>query len=243
MQKESVLGFDVCSYNKQELLKKIFDDYAKGEKLFIVNVNPEIAVSNYKNDNFKAKLNNQKYQIPDGTGIVWASNKNKGKIQERITGIDLMLSILEKSEQYLSRVFLYGSRQEVVEKAKNEIEKKHSKINIVGICNGYEDEEIALSKIQKTNPDIVFVALGSPKQEEFILKNIDKMKSVKIIMPVGGALDVISKTKKRAPNWMIKCNIEWLYRLFQEPKRIFRQIKLVKFLYIVLKNKKGEKNG
>lgn len=243
MQKESVLGFKVCSYKKQELLKKIFEDYAKGEKLFIVNVNPEIAVSNYKNDNFKLKLNKQKYQIPDGTGIVWASNKNNGKIQERITGIDLMLTLIEESEKYLSRIFLYGAKQEVVEKAKQELEKNHSNINIVGICNGYEDEKIALSKIQKSNPDIVFVALGSPKQEEFILNNIDKMKSVKIIMPVGGALDVISNTKKRAPNCMIKCNIEWLYRLFQEPKRIFRQMKLVKFVYLVLKNKKGEENG
>ena len=81
-------------------------------------------------------------------------------------------------------------------------------------------------KIIKSGADILFVGLGSPKQEEFIIKNKDRLKNVKILMPVGGSFDVISKTLKRAPSWMINLNLEWLFRLFQQPQRFFRQLNL-----------------
>ena len=148
-----------------------------------------------------------------------------------------MLKICEDSQNYSAKIFLYGAKQEIVEKAAIELKAKYPKINIVGTCNGYEDEEKAIEEIQKSKADIVFVGLGSPKQEEFIIKNKEKLETVKIIMPVGGSFDVISKSKKRAPKWMIKCNIEWLYRLIQEPKRIFRQTKLIKYIFLILRNK------
>lgn len=237
MEKENILGFKVITYKFEKLLDEIFKDYERNEQLFIVNVNPEIVVANYKNKEFKEILNKQKYQIPDGSGIVWASKKNNGKIEERITGIDLMLKLCEKSQNYTSKIFLYGAKQEVIQKAANELQAKYPRINIVGTCNGYEKEEEAVKQIQKSKADIVFVGLGSPKQENFIINNKEKLKNIKIIMPVGGSYDVISKTKKRAPKWMIKCNIEWLYRLIQEPKRIFRQTKLIKYIFLILRNK------
>lgn len=239
MDKEKILGFNVSTYNEEKLVEAIFNDYNNGEQLFIVNVNPEIVINNYKNIEFKEILNKQKYQIPDGSGIVWASKKKKGNIKSRITGIDLMQKICEESEKYSSRIFLYGAKKEIVEKAKVELQKKYSKINIVGICNGYEDEKKVVEEIKKAQADIVFVGLGSPKQEKFIINYKEKLKNVKILMPVGGSFDVISKSKKRAPKWIRKCNIEWLYRLLQEPKRIFRQVKLVKFIYLVRKENRS----
>lgn len=238
MSKEKILGFDVITYNSEELLNRIYQDYSNNEQLFIVNVNPEIAVKNYKEYNFKEILNKQKYQIPDGSGIVWASKRKKGNIKERITGIDLMLRIFEKSQQYEAKIFLYGAKKEIIEKSQEELEKTYPKINIVGQCNGYVDEEQAVEEIKKSGADIVFVGLGSPKQEYFIIKYREKLENVKILMPVGGSFDVISKTKKRAPKWVIKINLEWLYRLLQEPKRIFRQVKLIKFIWLVLKEKR-----
>lgn len=238
MSKEKILGFDVITYNSEELLNRIYQDYSNNEQLFIVNVNPEIAVKNYKKDNFKEILNKQKYQIPDGSGIVWASKRKKGNIKERITGIDLMLKICEKSQQYEAKIFLYGSKKEIIEKAQEELKKTYPKINIVGQCNGYVNEEQAVEEIKKSGADIVFVGLGSPKQEYFIIKYREKLENAKILMPVGGSFDVISKTKKRAPKGVIKINLEWLYRLLQEPKRIFRQVKLIKFICLVLKEKR-----
>lgn len=90
----------------------------------------------------------------------------------------------------------------------------------------------------------MFVGLGSPRQEEFILKYKEKLENIKIFMPVGGSFDIISKTLKRAPNWMIKLNLEWLYRLIKQPRRIFRQLKLIRFIFLILINKinGGNKN-
>lgn len=246
MKKEKILGFNVVTYEEQELLKNIFKDYEQHKQIFIVNVNPEIAINNYKNEKFKEILNEQKYQIPDGSGIVWASKLRKGNIKKRIAGIDLMQKICEESQKYSSRIFLYGSEEGIAEKAKKELEATYPKIKIVGVCNGYCEEDEVVQKIRKAEPDILFVALGSPKQEEFIIKYREQLKDVRILMPVGGSFDVISKSKKRAPNWMINRNLEWLYRLIKEPRRALRQTKIIKYVfYIILKKdeRNEKKNG
>lgn len=234
MKKENILGFDICTSKEEILITNIFNDYKKKEQLFIVNINPEIVVANYKKEEFKAKLNEQKYQIPDGSGIVWASKKKKGNIKERITGIDLMLKICEKSQDYASKIYLYGGKEGIADKAKIELEKQFPKIEIVGTANGYQEEDRVLENLKKTQIDILFVGLGAPKQEEFILKHKNELKKIRMIMPVGGSFDVISKSKKRAPQWMQKCNLEWLYRLIKEPQRAFRQLKLIKFIWLIL---------
>lgn len=157
MKKEKILGFNVCSIDEKELVNRIFLDYQNNEQSFIVNINPEIAVTNYNNKEFKEILNEQKYQIPDGTGIVWASKKNKGNIKQRITGIDLMIDICEKSQGYNARIFLYGSKPGIATLAKENLKNKFPKINIVGECNGYCDEKEVIYKIIESNADIVFV--------------------------------------------------------------------------------------
>ena len=241
MNKEKILGFDVCTFEKKELIENIFQDYLNNEILFIVNINPEIVVHNFKNKEIKEKFNNQKYQIPDGNGIVWASKKRKGSIKERIAGIDLMNEICQKSQAYKSKVYLYGSKQKNREMAKIELEKTYPNIKIVGIKNGYCEENDVLEDIKQKKPDIIFVGLGSPRQERFIINHIQELESAKIMMPVGGSFDIISKAKKRAPKFFIKYKLEWLYRLIKEPKRLFRQIKLVKFIFLVI-GEKHEKN-
>ncbi len=238
MEKEQILGFNICTCNGEELLKNIEKDYKNNEQLFIVNINPEIAVTNYRNKELKENLNKQKYQIPDGSGIVWASKRKKGKIKERITGIDLMLKICEKWAKNSVSIFLYGGNEGIAEKTKEKLEEKFPGIKIVGTQNGYENEKVVLEKLKNLDVDILFVGLGSPKQEEFILKYKEELKNIKILMPVGGSFDVISGSKKRAPKWMIKCNLEWLYRTIKEPKRIFRQLKLIKFVFLVIIKKK-----
>lgn len=237
MNKEKILNFNVSTITQQNLLNKIFSDYINNIKNFIVNINPEIIINNYKNKIFIENLNKQNYQIPDGIGIVWASKKLNGNIKNRITGIDLMQKICEKSINYKAKIFLYGSNVDIAEKAKIELEKKYPGILIVGTCNGFVDEQTAIKKINKSQADILFVGLGAPKQENFIINNMNNLDNIKIFMPVGGSFDVISKTIKRAPNWIIKINLEWLYRLFKQPMRLFRQIKLFKFVYLVLLEK------
>lgn len=234
MQKENILGFDVCNTSSDQLVENIFQDFNNSISNFIVNINPEIIAKNYKNNELKEYFNSQKYQIPDGIGIIIASKIKHNKLQERITGIDLMQLICKESVKYDSKIFLYGSKNDISNKAKEELKKLYPNINIVGTCNGYEDEETVVKRIVESNANILFVGLGNPKQEEFITNNKDKLKNVKIFLPVGGSFDVISKTLKRAPEWIIKIHLEWLYRLFQEPKRFWRQLNLVKFLFLII---------
>ena len=242
MNKEKILEFDVCNDSETQILKNVFEDYNRNIQNFIVNINPEIVINNYKNENFVKELNSQKYQIPDGIGIVYASKIKKGNIKTRITGIDFMEKICQESIKHSAKIFLYGSKPGVADKAATELENKFQGIKIVGTCDGYCDEEIAFNEIKHSNADIVFVALGSPKQETFIVNNRSKLKNVKIFMPVGGSFDVISKNIKRAPNWIIKLNLEWLYRMLKQPTRLFRQLKIIKFIFLVIKEKGREKN-
>ena len=234
MKKENFLGFDVCNISADDLINNIFIDFNNNTSNFIVNINPEIITRNYKNEEIKNIFNCQKYQIPDGIGIVIASKIKHGNIKERITGIDLMNLICKASINYDSRIFLYGAKGGIPEKAKKELEFLYPDINIVGTSSGYVNEKKVIREINDSNANILFVGLGSPKQEEFIIKNKSELKNIKIFMPVGGSFDVVSKTLKRAPSWIIKLNLEWLYRLFQEPKRFFRQLNLIKFILLII---------
>lgn len=244
MEKESILGFDVCDIDFNTLVNRIFSDFNNNITNFIVNINPEIVTKNYKNAKLKQIFNNQNYQIADGIGIVYASKLNHGNIKHRITGIDLMHQICKKSlDNNNVKIFLYGSKEGIAGMAKKELEKSYPGIDIVGICNGYENEKEVIKKINVSNANLLFVGLGSPKQEEFIIKNIHNLNNIKLFMPVGGSFDVISNSLKRAPNWIIKSNIEWLFRLFQEPKRFFRQLNLIKFIFLIIfRRKKYEQN-
>ena len=239
MNKENILGFDVCNTSIDNLINSIFTDFNSHITNFIVNINPEIIIKNYRNKKIVNYFNSQKYQIPDGVGVVLASKINHGNIKNRITGIDLMNFICRESVKYNAKIFFYGSKDGIAKKAKNELEILYPNINIVGTCNGYTDEKLVLEKINELNPDILFVGLGSPMQEQFIMENQPVLKNIKIFMPVGGSFDVISKTLKRAPSWIIKANLEWLYRLFQEPKRFFRQFNLIKFVFLIVFRRKS----
>ncbi len=238
MQKEKILGIDVSVTTYENLKKNIKKDIENNHKSFIVAINPEKILKSRDDKKLKELLNNATYQIPDGIGVVYASKLQKGQIKSRITGIDCMdmLCSLANEEKY--KIFMYGAKEEVIKKAKENLEEKYPQINIVGTINGYEkDDEKIINIINKSKADIIFVALGSPKQENWITTHMDKL-CVKIYQGVGGSFDVISGNIKRAPKWMQNIGLEWLYRLLKEPKRIFRQLKLVKFLMLIIFSKK-----
>ena len=126
MEKEKVLGFDVCNMPEQELLNKVMADYDKNIQNVIININPERVMANYKDKKVVNIFNSQKYQIPDGIGIVYASKIHKGKVKQRITGIDFMYKLCEEAVNKNARVYLYGTKQEIIDKAKIELEKKYN---------------------------------------------------------------------------------------------------------------------
>ncbi len=231
---EKILGFNICTLNKEKLLENIEKDIINKRNNIIYNINPLIMVNFYNNKNIIKEISKEKYNIPDGIGVVYASKIHHGLIKERITGIDLFLSLCEMASRLDKKIFLYGSREGVAEKTKKVLENKYPNINICGYINGYSNESLVLSEIKKCKPDILFVALGSPKQEDFIIRNKECLKDINLVMPIGGSMDVISGNLRAAPSIYKKLHLEWLYRLIQEPKRIKEDIKLFKFILLVI---------
>ncbi len=238
---EKILDINVTNTSYDDLEKKIDSDLKKNKKIFIIAINPEKILKARKDSKLKEIINGATYNIADGIGIIYASKLLNGKIKERITGIDLFEKICDFSSKKYYKVFLYGASATNIVKARENLIQKYPNIKIVGIQNGYEEnEKKIIENINKSNANIVFVGLGSPKQEYWIYQNMDKI-NANIFMGVGGTFDVISGSIKRAPKIIRKSGLEWLYRLYKEPKRIFRQIKLINFIFLLIKSKYVEK--
>lgn len=235
--KEQFLGVDVSSHSYEQLKKNVIDDINHQKQSFIVAINPEKILKAQQDESLKNLLNKATYQIPDGVGVLVASRLKKGNIKERVTGIDMLLTLCEQAEEHGKSVFLYGAKPGIAEEAKDELVRKYPGLKIAGVLDGYEkDEQKVIQTINESQADILFVALGSPKQEYWIVDHMDEL-NVSIFQGVGGSFDVISGRIKRAPDFFLRFGLEWLYRLIAEPWRIKRQIKLPAFLLKVWREK------
>lgn len=231
---KKILGFKICDLTQEEILKHLSKDIKNNISNIIFNINPLIITNFYKTEKTAKLFNLEKYQIPDGIGIIAASKMKDGNIKKRITGVDFFEKLCKLSIKEKQTLLLYGGKEGVAKKAKENLEKRYSNIQIVETINGYVEEKVALKKILKAKPGILFVALGSPKQENFIINNKSKLKNIIIIMPIGGTLDIISGNIKRAPKIIAKLNLEWLYRMIKEPKRLLVNKKLITFIFLVI---------
>lgn len=224
-------------YNKsEESFYKILEKNLKNDKkTFIVTANPETFMMSEKDEEVnKLLLDKETILVPDGIGIVKAARMINYNVKERIAGIDIANKLLELGDKEKKSIYLFGAKQEVIDSMKNVIKEKYSNLTVVGATNGYEkDKDKVFEKIAKQKPDIILVALGIPAQEKLIYKHLDKFDKG-IFVGVGGSFDVISGHKKRAPKIFIKLNLEWLYRIIKEPKRLKRFYDSnVKFLFKV----------
>lgn len=211
-------------------------------QLKITTLNPEMVINASKNLEFQSAINNSNLIVPDGTGIVWALKLNGYKNAVRVPGIELAEKILEKANELSKKVAIFGGEKEIVEKTIKIFNQKYSRINIVKTIDGYQGEEKFVeiaSLISMSKPDLVLVALGTPKQEIWINK-YSEMFPNSIMIGVGGSLDIWSGKKRRAPKWARNLSLEWLFRIINEPKRISRVVKsLPLFILKVLINKRG----
>lgn len=236
--KETVLGIQVNTENYNELIPKIFGRIETKEKSLIVAINPEKIIKAKEDPALKKLLNDAEFQIPDGIGVILASKIQKGQITSRVTGVDMMLRLCEEAAQRQKPIFLYGGKPGVAEKAAKKLKEMHPQIIIAGTQDGYEkDNQRVIDKINEAKPDLLFVAMGSPKQENWINANRDQLHPT-IYQGVGGSFDVLAGTVKRAPKSFQKAGLEWLYRLMKEPKRLKRQLALPLFLIEVARSTK-----
>ena len=235
MYKE-LLGYKIFSDNKEELLKEIENK----KRVNIISGNPEVLYNGIKNEFLRNSFTKEDALIiPDGVGTLLAAKINGIDITEKIAGIEVMNMLLEEARDKNLKVFLLGAKEETLIKCKEKIKENYDRINIVGSNNGFFDLDNCddlIEKINESKADILFVAMGAPRQEVFIEKYKDKL-CCKIFMGVGGSFDVFAGNVNRAPQFMINIGMEWLYRVAKEPWRIKRLGSIPKFLVLSIKER------
>jgi len=237
--KETILGVQVNTENSDELIPKVFRNIEDKKKSLVVAINPEKLMKAKEDPELKALLNRAEFQIPDGIGVIIASKLKKGSISSRITGIDMMDRIVREAARTGRAVFLYGAKPGVADKAAQQLKQTYPNLIVAGTQDGYEsDSSKVLDTINKAKPDILFVAMGSPKQEQWIEQHRDNLYPM-LYQGVGGSFDVLAGNVKRAPAAFQRLGAEWLYRLLKEPSRLQRQMNLPKFLFEVFKQKRS----
>ena len=215
----------IYSQSESEFNKKLEKILINNEKKFIITVNPEIVMKSYKDNDIKEMLlNDNNILVPDGISIIKKAKKYNINIKERITGVDISSKALEICNKNKNSIYLFGAKNDVLDKLIIKVKKEYPNINIVGFSDGYvTDKDKVMQEIISLSPDLILVALGVPNQELLINKYIEKAQKG-VFIGVGGTFDVLSGCKKRAPKLFIKLNLEWLYRIICEPKRLKRFI-------------------
>lgn len=235
--KESILGVQVNTETYDELIPKLFQNIDDKKKSLVVAINPEKLMKAKDDPELKALLTRAEFQIPDGIGVILASKLQKGNIKSRVTGVDMMDRIVREAARTGKSIFLYGAKPGVAEQAANKLIETYPDLIVAGTQDGYEKEtQKVINKINAAQPDILFVAMGSPKQELWIEEHRENLHPI-LYQGVGGSFDVLAGNIKRAPTLFQKFGAEWLYRLLLEPSRIKRQMNLPKFLLEILTRK------
>ncbi len=239
--KASILGAQVDIVNAQQALHKIKQLLKQAKPAHVITLNAEIVYQAQNDSALLNLINGADLVTPDGIGIVWAGKKLGYPLSERVTGIDLLYLLCNEAVAETWSMYLLGAAPGVAAEAARQLSLTYPGLQICGCHDGYfSDAELddLITEIKALQPDILFVALGAPRQEFWIQAYKDKLK-VPVSIGVGGSFDVVAGMKERAPSWMIKVNLEWLYRLLKEPSRWQRQLALPKFVRLVLKEKRS----
>lgn len=229
-----LLGVGFNNLRINDVLELIIKGLVKNEKkYYVVTPNPEILVLADGDVNYKKVLNEAKLALPDGTGVIIASRLLSKPLRGKIHGVDLMENLCKEVSKRPITVGFLGAGPNVAELTAECLREKYPGLKI----NFTKTEWNFEKKYPET--DILFVAFGSPKQEIWIAENLSKL-PVKVAIGVGGAFDFVSGKVRRAPVFVRKLGFEWLFRLIIEPWRIKRQLRLIKFIFLVCKEKISE---
>lgn len=238
-----ILGVGIDPINSAQALDRVGAFIEEGTPHQIVTANAEIIYQASHNEKMKQIINQAQMVTADGSGVVWASKELGKPLSQRVTGIDLVNSICRASAEKGWKLYILGSAPGVADTAAENIKKSFPGCNIIGTHHGYFDageEEDILAELRELKPDVLFVALGAPKQEYWIADHVPGL-GIPVAMGIGGSMDVLSGNVKRAPKWMQKMSLEWLYRVLIQPTRFKRILALPKFMLAVKKQAKKEK--
>jgi len=226
--------FDVTTQVK--VLDALEEFLSSSKNHLVFTPNPEGVMQAKRNPEFKEALNNADLSLADGTGIVVASKLWKNKLPERVRGVDTIFALFQKlslNEKKFTAYFL-GGEPGIAEEAKIKMENKYSFLNVVGFHHGFfDDDEKIIDDIKMLSPDILLVCTEMPRAELWSYRNKENL-NTKITMCLGGTLNIMAGRVQMSPKIMRKLGLEWLNRLWREPRRFFRMLDIPRFVFAVL---------
>lgn len=225
-----ILGVSFDDVTLEEAAETAMGMVEQGGFHYAVTPNAEFVQMAAKNPSFQRLLNGANLVLPDGIGVVHAAKILGRPIKGRVPGIDFAAALMKKMEKGGKRLFLLGAAPGVAEKAAARLTAEYRGLQIAGLNDGYFKDNAAIAeKIKVSGADVVFVCLGAPKQEQFMVE-FGVQTGASLLIGLGGSLDVFAGTVQRAPEQWQKMGCEWLYRLVKQPSRIGRMSKLPLFL-------------
>ncbi|MBI3654228.1 MAG: WecB/TagA/CpsF family glycosyltransferase [Acidobacteria bacterium] len=238
-----IAGIHLDNLSEDETLAKIGALIAQGGAHYMAVVNAAKIVSAQNNEQLFGILNSADIVTADGMSVVWASRWLGQPLKERVTGIDMFERLIEYAAAHELSVYFLGAREAVVKTLAELFSARFPQLRLAGFHHGYFDaQENAerVGQIRQSRADLLFVAMGSPAQEKWIAANL-QASGVKFALGVGGSFDHLAGFARRAPRWMQSVGLEWLHRLWLEPRRLWRRYLIgnTRFIWLVLKQKLG----
>ena len=235
----SVLSVPIDCITMDEAVSKIIEMTKQSGLQLVATANAEMVMLANQDPVLHGILNSASLVVPDGAGILWAAERMGERVPERVTGVDITKELFKKAVSNQIPVYCLGAAPGVAQQAVSNLQAMYGTINIAGIHDGFFDEaeeQRIINDIKTSGAKLVFVALGVPKQEQWISEKLSSLQGV-VAIGIGGSFDVLAGNIPRAPHWMQRNRLEWLYRLYLEPKRIGRMLAIPKFMWTVIKNK------
>lgn len=229
MEKQPLLNTYVNNVSMAETLREICHLIDEKKKSYVVAINVDVVMKMEKDNYLKKITDEADLTLVDGKPLVWISKWHKRPVKAKISGSDLVPELCKVAAKRGYSIFIIGGKERIAEKAKENLERKLKDIRIVGTYSpplGFEKDNAELEKINAmisdARPDILVACFGCPKQEKWIYENYQKYDAT-VSICAGATVDFLAGNVSRAPRWMCEHGLEWIYRLFQEPKRLFKR--------------------
>ena len=236
-----VCGVGIDNVTMDEAVARAMELLRGSETAYAVTPNAEIVWEAMHDPALRDLINEAALVLPDGAGVVLGAKILGTPLKEKVAGIDFAGRLMAAMAQSGHKLYLLGSKPGVAEEAARRCVEKFPGLQICGTADGYfRDERPVVEAINASGADAVFVCLGAPKQERFMKAHQQELHA-RFLIGLGGSLDGFAGNVKRAPKWMIRCNLEWLYRLVKEPRRLGRMMRLPKFILAVRKEARRRK--
>lgn len=241
MAKAVVLNVKIDAIKMADAVTKINEFIEEARPRLIATANAEMVMLAQEDNRLADILAAADLVLPDGAGVVWASRYTGQLMPERVAGYDLVQRLLAEAAANGYRVYFFGGAPGIADQAKQTAERQYPGVRIVGTRNGFftpADEQQIIDDIRVCRPDILLAALGIPKQEKWLADHRLQLE-VPVSIGVGGTFDVMAGVVPRAPVWMQRTSLEWLFRLLRQPTRFIRMLALPRFVFRVMLSKKG----